>query len=174
MPTVPTHFVSAPCSPARHWGVRAFGPARILFIFQQKTCCERLTNCHGTVPSTPATDVSAGWWLMKISWKTSIGLSSGGPPWFIMPAFMPEATGSTLSASTDPCKLLACAGLKGSLFMRLVCYWHIFYLVTANWLHTVVIVFFFSLLRFAFNDIHLLLEQLTVVSSCSLSRKTVV
>lgn len=104
MPTVPTHFVSAPCSLVRHWGVRAFGPARILFIFQQKTCCEQLTNCHGTVPSTPATDVSAGWWLMKISWKTSMGLSSGGPPWFIMPAFMPEATGSTLSASTDPCK----------------------------------------------------------------------
>lgn len=68
------------------------------------TCCSRLTNCHGTVPSTPVTDVSAGWLLMKIGWKTSIGLSPGGVPWFIMPAFVPEATGSTLSARTDPSK----------------------------------------------------------------------
>lgn len=97
-------------------------------LSSSKTCCEQLTNCHGTVPSTPVTDVSAGWWLMKISWKTSIGLSSGGLPGFIMPAFVPEVTGSTLSASTDPskCKGLTKQWAEGSLFIRLVCYWHIF------------------------------------------------
>lgn len=49
-------------------------------LSSSRTCCEPLTNCHETVPSTPVTDVSAGWLLMKISWKTSIGLSSGGLP----------------------------------------------------------------------------------------------
>lgn len=68
------------------------------------TCCRELTNCHGTVPSTPVTDVWAGWLLMKIGSVTSIGLSSGGP-WFIMPSVLPEATGSTLSANTDPGKM---------------------------------------------------------------------
>lgn len=95
------------------------------------TCCSQLTNCHGTVPSTPVTDVSAGWLLMKIGWKTSIGLSPGGVPWFIMPAFVPEATGSTLSARTDPCKFegLVMQWAEGSLFKWLVCYWHVLYSV---------------------------------------------
>lgn len=92
-------------------------------LSSSRTCCEQLTNCHGTVPSTPLTDVSAGWRLMKIDWKTSIGLSSGGLPWFIMPAFMPEATGSTLSASTDPSKFegLTMQWAEGSLFRWLAC-----------------------------------------------------
>lgn len=96
-------------------------------LSSSRTCCEQLTNCHGTMPNTPLTDVSAGWRLMKIDWKTSIGLFSWGFPWFIMPAFMPEATGSTLSASTDPSKFegLAMQWAEGSLFRWLVCYWHI-------------------------------------------------
>lgn len=36
-------------------------------LSSSKTCCEQLTNCHEMMPSTPVTDVSAGWWLMKIS-----------------------------------------------------------------------------------------------------------
>lgn len=100
------------------------------------TCCSQLTNCHGTVPSTPVTDVSAGWLLMKIGWKTSIGLSPGGVPWFIMPAFVPEATGSTLSARTDPCKFegLVMQWAEGSLFKWLVCYWHVLYSVEQYYL----------------------------------------
>lgn len=74
-----------------------------LCLSSSATCCMELTNYHGTVPSTSVTDVWAGRLLMKIGSVTSIGRSSGGP-WFILPLFVPEATGSALSANTDPGK----------------------------------------------------------------------
>lgn len=74
-----------------------------------RTCCEPLTNHHGTLPNRPVTDAGDGWRLIKMDWKTSTGPSSGELPWFIMPVFMPEATGSTLSARTDPSQFEAYA-----------------------------------------------------------------
>lgn len=74
-------WTAAPCQPAQRRVVhrRRAGASPCLSVplasclSCSRTCCEQPTNCHGTVPGTRVTDVSAGWWLMKISWKTSIG-----------------------------------------------------------------------------------------------------
>lgn len=90
-------------------------------LSSSSTCCRQLTNCHGTLPDSPAADVSAGWLLMKTGSKTSSGLSSGGPG-FITPVLSPEATGSILSARTDPSEFkgLAAQRAEASSFRRLV------------------------------------------------------
>lgn len=73
-------LLSASLRPCREMPCACLSALLASCLSSSRTCCKRLTNCHETVPSTPVTDVSAGWLLMKISWKTSIGLSSGGLP----------------------------------------------------------------------------------------------
>lgn len=68
--------------------LRAFGSAPILFISQQNLL-QRRTNWRAALPNSGATDVSAGWRLMKISSKPSVVGSSGGLPGFISSGFTP-------------------------------------------------------------------------------------
>ncbi|CAB1427240.1 unnamed protein product [Pleuronectes platessa] len=88
-----------PLSPMQGCCVHVLGSASC--VSSGGTCCERLTNCPGTEPSAPS-DRCFNWMAANedrlehvhetILWRTPI----------ILPALVPEATGSQLSASTDP------------------------------------------------------------------------